>query len=30
MGDHINKVFFYKKMNGRFARQPKKVAVITR
>ena len=30
MGDHINAVFFYKKMYGCFARQPKKEDIITR
>ena len=30
MDDRINEGFFYKKMYGRFARRPKKVAVITR
>ena len=30
-GDRINEgFFFFKKMHGRFARRPKKVAVITR
>ena len=28
MGDHINAVFFYKKMYGCFARQPKKEDII--
>ena len=31
MGDHVNAgFFFYKKMYGRFARQPKKEDIITR